>query len=76
MQSFFSSENLNSCGGMLYTPTGTIRPPHIIGYSLYDMNVDCLWIIIAAQNEVIRFKIDYYHIENSSHCQSDALLVG
>ena len=72
---FSSSENLNLCGGVLYTPTGTIRPPHIVGYSLYDMNVDCLWTIVATQNEVIRFKIDNYHIEDSSDCRNDALLV-
>ena len=71
----FSQENLNSCGGMLHTP-GTIRPPKMVGYSMYDMNVDCLWIVVAAENEVIRLKMDYYYIEDSDDCRNDALWVG
>ena len=41
----------------------------------YDMNVDCLWIIVAAENEVVRHKMDYYVLEDSIGCRKDALWV-
>lgn len=59
---------------MLHTP-GTIHPPNMVGYSTYDANVDCLWTIVATENEVIRHRIDYYDIEDSEDCRKDALWV-
>ena len=61
---------------MLNSPTGTIGSPDSDMNGFYDRSIDCLWIVVAADNEVIRYTTDGYDIEDSNECHKDALWVG
>ena len=55
--------------------SGTITPPDRDRDSLYDFNIDCLWIITAEEGFVIRYNVSILHIEWSADCHKDALEV-
>ena len=71
----FFSDNIKTCGSVLSSSSGAIVSPDRNNDGLYDMEVDCLWIIVAPENQVIRHKIDQFLIEDASGCRKDVLRV-
>ena len=69
------SETYKICEEVLRSRTGVIVSPDYDQDGLYDFNVDCLWIVEAPENHVIRFHIHYVKIEPTPRCGKDVLMV-
>ena len=66
------------CGGVLRDLSGIIVAPDSDSDGRYDDNIYCYWKIVAAEGNVVRYRINYMIIEsteNSIDCLDDFLSV-
>ena len=64
------------CGGVLREMSGTVVAPDSDSDGQYDENANCYWKIEAQEGYVVRYRINYIMIEDSTGgCLFDYLLV-
>ncbi|KAJ8040728.1 Deleted in malignant brain tumors 1 protein [Holothuria leucospilota] len=62
-----------TCGGSLSGLSGEITSP---GYpSGYSANLNCIWTIEAAPNQVIELTVQQFDLQDSASCLSDSLTI-
>ena len=70
------SESVEVCEEVLNGSSGVIVSPDNNGDGFYDDNVYCQWLIVAADNHVIRYAFVYFDVESSDDCEKDRVVVG
>ena len=66
------------CGGVLRDLSGIIVAPDSDSDGRYDDNIYCYWKIVAAEGNVVRYRINYMIIESTEDsitCLDDFLSV-
>ena len=57
------TEYQQECIHELHSPTCSITPPDMNNDGLYDLNIDCLWVVVAPDDNVVRYTIHFYETE-------------
>ena len=63
------------CGGMLSSPTGTVRSVDRDQDGEYDPDLFCVWGIVAPQGMIIKLEFIEFGTEVSAGCYYDYLKV-
>ncbi|KAK3105916.1 hypothetical protein FSP39_008473 [Pinctada imbricata] len=63
------------CGGVLNSTSGTLKAVDIDNDGEYENALDCKWVIIVGDNQVVRFIVTGMDIEAHSRCMYDYLLI-
>ena len=71
----FSIDEDYMCSGILMEPTGMIESPDRNGDGVYDLFLDCVWIIIAPKGKGIQMEFPSFSLEQSFKCTYDKVIV-
>uniref|UniRef100_A0A8C5HD89 Cubilin n=1 Tax=Gouania willdenowi TaxID=441366 RepID=A0A8C5HD89_GOUWI len=63
------------CGGYLSTPMGMFGSPDPNLDGIYEMRMDCLWIIDMSVNKAVNLTFTSFELESSSNCRYDYVKV-